>query len=78
MEWFFTNQVGNKTGQGLLDLNATGTGIGALVPGFSYSIIDKAGAVRAVLNALAEDSRLNIISSPSLMVLNNQTANIDV
>ena len=78
MEWFFTNGVGDKTGQGLLDLSATGTGIGPLIPGFSYSIIDKAGAVRAVLNALAEDSRLNVISSPSLMVLNNQTANIDV
>ena len=78
MEWFFTNQVGDSTGAGLLDLSATGTGIGAIVPGFSYSIIDKAGAVRAVLNALAEDSRLNVISSPSLMVLNNQTASIDV
>ncbi len=78
MEWFFTNQLGSKSGQGLLDLSATGTGIGAIIPGFSYSIVDSAGAVRAVLNALAEDSRLNVISSPSLMVLNNQTANIDV
>jgi general secretion pathway protein D len=78
MEWFFTNSVGNsnKDGVGLLDLG-TG-GIGAIVPGFSYSIIDKAGAVRAVLNALADDSRLNVISSPSIMVLNNQTASIDV
>jgi len=79
MEWFFTNSLsGGKSGEALLDLSATGTGIGAVVPGFSYSIIDKAGAVRAVLNALAEDSRLNVISSPSLMVLNNQTATIDV
>lgn len=78
MEWFFTNRLGDKTGQGLLDLGVTGTGIGPVIPGFSYSIIDKAGAVRAVLNALAEDSRLNVISSPSLMVLNNQTAHIDV
>ncbi|GMQ77046.1 MAG: type II secretion system secretin GspD [Gammaproteobacteria bacterium] len=78
MEWFFTNKLGDKSGQGLLDLGITGTGIGAVIPGFSYSIIDKAGAVRAVLNALAEDSRLNVISSPSLMVLNNQTASIDV
>ena len=64
MEWFFTNQLGDKTGQGLLDLGVTGTGIGPIIPGFSYSIIDKAGAVRAVLNALAQDSRLNVISSP--------------
>ncbi|MEE8287232.1 MAG: type II secretion system protein GspD, partial [Gammaproteobacteria bacterium] len=78
MEWFFTNELGDKSGQGLLDLGVTGTGIGPVIPGFSYSIIDKAGAVRAVLNALAEDSRLNVISSPSLMVLNNQTASIDV
>jgi general secretion pathway protein D len=78
MEWFFTNKLGDKTGQGLLDLSATGAGIGPTIPGFSYSIIDSAGAVRAVLNALAQDSRLNIISSPSLMVLNNQTANINV
>ena len=34
--------------------------------------------MRAVLNALADDSRLNVISSPSVMVLNNQTASIDV
>ncbi len=78
MEWFFTNQLGDKSGAGLLDLSVAGTGIGPIIPGFSYSIIDKAGAVRAVLNALAQDSRLNVISSPSLMVLNNQTAHIDV
>ncbi len=78
MEWFFTSQLGDKSGVGSLDLSATGTGIGAIIPGFSYSIIDKAAKVRAVLNALAEDSRLNVISSPSLMVLNNQTASIDV
>ncbi|GMQ76357.1 MAG: type II secretion system secretin GspD [Gammaproteobacteria bacterium] len=76
MEWFFSNQLGSKQGIGTLDLGASG--IAAVVPGFSYQIIDKAGAVRAVLNALAEDSRLNVISSPSLMVLNNQTASIDV
>ena len=77
MEWFFTNSVGGDySGVGQLDLGAAG--IGAIVPGFSYSLIDKAGAVRAVLNALADDSRLNVISSPSVMVLNNQTASIDV
>jgi general secretion pathway protein D len=34
--------------------------------------------VRAVLNTLAAESRVNILSSPSLMVLNNQTATINV
>ena len=53
-------------------------GIGALVPGFSYSIVDADEVVRAVLNALAEDSLLEVLSSPSLMVLDNQAAEINV
>ena len=52
--------------------------IAPVVPGFSYAITDAAGAVRAVLSTLASQSQLNIISSPSLMVLNNQTATINV
>ncbi|MDX1434511.1 MAG: type II secretion system secretin GspD, partial [Gammaproteobacteria bacterium] len=76
LEWFFKNNVDGKTGQGQLDLGTAG--IAAIVPGFSYAVVDSAGMVRTVLNALAQDSRLNVISSPSLMVLNNQTANIQV
>ncbi len=75
LEWFFKNNVGSKTGRGTLDLGATG--LQALAPGFSYAIVD-ALDVRLVLNTLAEESKLNIISSPSLMVLNNQQATIEV
>ncbi len=81
VEWFFKNNnvidKGNdKQGRGLLDLGQEG--IGALVPGFSYSIVDANEVVRAVLNALAEDSLLEVLSSPSLMVLDNQAAEINV
>jgi len=75
VEWFFNNKVGDKRGEGLLDLGAAG--LNAVVPGFSYAISSAAG-VKAVLNALASESKLKIISSPSLMVLNNQTATIEV
>jgi general secretion pathway protein D len=75
IEWFFNNKVGDKTGEGLLDLGAEG--LFPLTPGFSYAIAS-ATAVKAVLNALASESKLKIISSPSLMVLNNQTATIEV
>ncbi len=34
--------------------------------------------MRVVLNALANDSKLNVISSPSLMVLNNHEATIQI
>lgn len=75
LEWFFKNELGSRVGQAQLDLGAAG--LTALTPGFSYAITS-AGAVRAVLSALASESKLKVISSPSLMVLNNQTATIQV
>ncbi|MDH3314422.1 MAG: type II secretion system secretin GspD [Gammaproteobacteria bacterium] len=76
LEWFFKNKIGSRTGEAFLDLN-TPPGLGAFVPGFSYAIFSGAD-VRAVLNLLASESKLKVISSPSLMVLNNQTATIEV
>ena len=79
VEWFFKNRVrrGNITdGRGRLDTGAPG--IAALAPGFSYTILDNADQVRVALNALQEESELNVLSSPSLMVLDNQTALINV
>jgi general secretion pathway protein D len=73
VEWYFNNSH-NQSGQ----LDTGGTGIAALVPGFSYTWKDSTGSIKAVLNALATDSRLNVISSPHLMVMDNQTAKIQV
>jgi general secretion pathway protein D len=73
LEWYFNNgaRINGKldTGQG---------GIAALVPGFSYSWVSKAADVGAVLNALATDSKLKIISSPHITVADNQMAKIQV
>lgn len=68
------------------DLNGGYSGIGELfggpsIPspaGFGYSVLNKSGSIKAVLNALAEKNLLNVISSPSVMVLDNQTATIQV
>ena len=76
VEWFFKNSVGSKTGLGTLDLGAAG--IGAIQPGFSYAIAGGDGVVNFVLNTLASESNLSIISSPSLLVLNNHEATIQV
>lgn len=78
LEWYFKNNdvYKGKIGEGLLDLNDS-LGIGAAIPGFSYTLSGN-GVVSAVLNALANDSKLNVISSPSLMVLDNRTARISV
>ena len=75
VEWFFKNNFGSKTGEGLLNLG-TSSAIGPVVPGFSYAL--KGPDVRLVLNTLATESNLSVISSPTLLVLNNQEATINV
>ena len=76
VEWFFKNGIGNKTGQGSLDLGDKG--IGALSPSFAFTVVDSASNVRLALNALAAKSDINVLSSPSIMVLDNRTAKINV
>ena len=81
LEWFFRNNnvADGNDGIGRLDISGgAATGDLGIAPGFSYSIVDSAGLVRATLNALAEDSKVKVISSPSLMVLDNHSASINV
>jgi general secretion pathway protein D len=78
LEWFFQNNNVLDGDNGVARLDTGATGISALTPGFSYSIIDGSGGVRAVLNALASDSKMKVISSPSLMVLDNHSASINI
>jgi general secretion pathway protein D len=75
LQWYFTNSVGRYDGQGIL---ADSAALARTFPGFNYSIVDSANQVRAVLSALAQDSRVNVLSSPSVMVLDNQEATIRV
>lgn len=77
VEWFFRNGVGSKTGVGTLDLG-NASGINPLQPGFSYALQGNGNVVQFVINTLASESNLSIISSPSLLVLNNQEATIQV
>jgi general secretion pathway protein D len=50
----------------------------AAVGGFSYGIVNNNGAIKAALNLLAQDKKVDVISSPSVMVLNNHEATIKV
>lgn len=74
LEWAFTN----GSGSGKLDMGAAG--LAALTPGFSYlwSNSSVPGGVSATLNMLANDSRVKVISSPHIMVTDNQQARIQV
>jgi general secretion pathway protein D len=78
VEWFFKNGGfgSTKTGQGQLNLG--NDGISAVAPAFSYSLVDGNNDVRFVLNALESETNVEILSSPSIMVLDNKTAKINV
>jgi len=82
LQWFFKDQHGKFNGVGGLNIPSSGNVLntlnGVLNPAdFTYALFDAAGT-RAVLNAVAGDSRLDVLSSPSLMVLDNHTATIRV
>lgn len=75
IQWFLENSVRGYEGQGIFGRSDP---ISGQFPGFNYSLVDSAGQVRAVLSALAEDSMVNILSTPSVMVLDNHSATIRV
>ncbi len=84
IQWFFTHNgdqnAGSSKGISLTDTAAKAAITAATggVGGFGYSFVSDSGDIRAVLNAAAKDNKINVISSPSLMVLNNQEASIQV
>ena len=77
LQWAFSEQKNGGIGQGVLS-RAAGAALGSTPAGFSYTWASSTGDVRAVLNALADKSLVKVISSPSLMVMDNHTASIAV
>ncbi|WP_018649197.1 MULTISPECIES: type II secretion system secretin GspD [unclassified Thioalkalivibrio] len=75
VQWFLENSVRGYQGQGIFGRSDS---LSRQFPGFNYSLVDSAGQVRAVISALAEDSMVNILSTPSVMVLDNHSATIRV
>ncbi len=81
LQWFFQHNPGNNSATGSWDGtldSAASSGLGSIFPGFNYSVISNASDMRAVFSALAEDSLVEVLSSPSVMVLDNRTARIQV
>ena len=76
LQWYFDNQINGNTSE--TQLITAGSALAAKVPGFSWTLTDPSGTVKAVFSALAEDSRLRVLSSPSILVLDNHTAEIRV
>lgn len=80
IEWYFTHNNGgtnvitggDNSNTATLSKIATGIATG----GFSYAYSNPAQNMGALLSAAATNNNINVISSPSLMVLNNQEADI--
>jgi len=70
IEWLFTN---GPRRSGKLDLGTAGLNV--KTPGFSYTVT-AGDTIKSVLNMLATDNKINILSSPHIMVADNQTARI--
>ena len=84
LEWTFNNQLGGSefSGVGVIsdgEFNFGGAegAVAQLAQGFSYTVSGGSGVV-AVLKALATESLVNVISTPSVMVLDNNVATIQV
>ncbi len=76
IQWYFSHKNG---GQNLMEANNVGAiAAGAASGGFGYSFLSNAKDIGAILNAEANNNNVNVISSPSLMVLNNQEASMQV
>lgn len=67
-----------REGNGQFVLSDVASGaVASQFPGFSY-LFTPGSNIRAVLNMLENVTDVNVISSPQLMVLNNQTATLQV
>ena len=88
LQWAFSDpspmgRQGGSAGRGYIGGNPGADGALAAAlktagSGFTYSLTNSAGNVRALLTALSSKTKLKVVSSPSLMVLDNHTATIAV
>lgn len=81
IQWYLSHNNGGQNAinsGGQAGVSITSIAAGVLTGGFGYQFLSNSGDIRAVLNAEATKGNINVISSPSLMVLNNQEASIQV
>ncbi|MEZ5534898.1 MAG: type II secretion system secretin GspD [Thiolinea sp.] len=72
LQWYFRKNGNTFGGLGVGSLGSSAPG------GFSFSLSGGANGIEGVLSALARESDVKVISSPSVLVLDNQTAEIRV
>lgn len=73
LQWNFIE--GNENA--VLTDSTTGTNLTRDVPGFSF-LFGNSGSLTGVLNALEGKTKVNVVSAPKLMTVNNGTASLQV
>jgi len=77
LSWYFNNALGGSR-RGAGQFGSVPSTLPGTVDQFNYAISNSTGRITALLNALATDKKIRVISSPSLLVLDNHTAEIRV
>jgi general secretion pathway protein D len=74
LEWFIKNRM-NSGDYTLSTLGQLGLPTGV---GLTYRFITDTGKFQSVINMLAKDNKINIVSTPRILVLNNREATIQI
>jgi general secretion pathway protein D len=85
IEWWAKNQTFHVDGKGFnQDYGHTISQLDVdihdplALPGFTYRLLSDTEDIYGLLNLLATDNNINILSSPQVLVLNNETATVNV
>lgn len=79
LQWFFnTGSLGNGDSGTIRLASGDDGSLAPTFPGFAGVINNSSGGIRGVLDTLEGVTTVNVISSPHLMVLDNQTAELKV
>lgn len=73
-QWFFQTH-GN---QYALTQSTTSSAPIQSLPGFAYTVLNSSNGIAATINALSQVTHVEVLSAPNLLVLNNQTASLEV
>ncbi|MBF0376771.1 MAG: type II secretion system secretin GspD [Desulfamplus sp.] len=81
VQWLLNNSMGNYQGQGGLDVAKSTRAINQVLgtaSNISYGIYNSKDILKGLVTALGSDSRVNILSSPNIMAVDNKEAMIEV
>jgi len=73
LQYFYQPDSNNQ----LVLTNTASAAIASVLPGFSY-VFTNGSSIKVILSAIASRTHVEVISSPKLLVLNNQTASLQV